>query len=183
MGRTLGPGDEPFAPAHDVAVAPALGPGQHHAGGVGARARRRLGHDDGGADPAVDDRLQPALLLLGRADLLQHQHVAVVGCSAVAGHRPEARAAQLLVDHRHADRPQALAAALPRHLRRPQATRPRLLAQPGQEILADVLALAERGRVLLEREKDLRHEGGRALTQLLELGGECQIQGVTSATG
>ncbi len=117
---------------------------------------RRLGHDDGGADPAVDDRLQPALLLLGRADLLQHQHVAVVGCRAVAGDRPEARAAQLLVDHRHADRPQALAAARPRHLRRPQATRPRLLAQPGQEILADVLALAERGRVLLEREQDLR---------------------------
>ena len=55
----------------------------------------------------------------GGADLVQHDHVAVVGCGAVAGHGAESRAPELLVDDGHADRTKPEAAARPRHLRAP----------------------------------------------------------------
>ena len=55
----------------------------------------RLGHGVGRADLAVQQRLQPLLLLLGRADLLQHFHVAGVGRRAVERLRRQRLLAQL----------------------------------------------------------------------------------------
>ena len=81
-------GDEPFAPGDDpLAVAP-LGAGADHAG-IGAAARRRLGHGEGRAHLAVDDRPQPALLLRRRAGAREQVHVAVVGRHAIEGERTE----------------------------------------------------------------------------------------------
>jgi hypothetical protein len=95
----------------------------------------------------------------------------------VAGYGTEARAPQLLVDHRHPDRPQSLPATLLGHLRAPEPASLCLLADLGQEILADMLALAERARVLLERQKHPVHEGGGALAELIKLRRETKIHG------
>ena len=102
MRGAIGAGDEPFAPAHDVAVVALLGARQHH-GGIGARAGMRLGHHEGRAHLALDDGAQPFFLLLGRADFGDEVHVAVVGRHAVDGERAEDRARRFLVDRRPGD--------------------------------------------------------------------------------
>ena len=58
-------------------------------------ATLRFGHGIGRADLAVQQRLQPLLLLLGRADLLQHFHVAGVGRRAVERLRRQRLLAEL----------------------------------------------------------------------------------------
>jgi hypothetical protein len=64
------------------------------------RCQRGLGHAVAGADLAVEQRLQPLLLLLGRADALDHLHVAGVGRRAVEALRRQRTLAELLGDVR-----------------------------------------------------------------------------------
>ena len=118
MRGAVGAGDEPFAPAHDVAVAFLLGAREHHAG-IGAGAGMRLGHHEGRAHLALDDRAQPFFLLLRRADLGEQVHVAVVGRHAIDGERAEDRARGLLVDRRPGDDRQLHAAEFLRRLAAP----------------------------------------------------------------
>ena len=89
MRRLVRAGDEPFMAVDHPVVAVAPRRGAHHRG-VGARARRRLGHDEGRAHHAIDDGLQPFALLRVGADFFEHLHVAVVGRGAVEG-RPGRR--------------------------------------------------------------------------------------------
>jgi len=67
-------------------------------GDVGGIRRRhvRLGHQIGGADFSLEQRLQPGLLLLGRAIALEYFHVAGVRRRAVEGFGAEMRLAHLL---------------------------------------------------------------------------------------
>ena len=90
MLRPLSPRDEPFAPVdHPLVVALYLGPGEHH-GRVRARARSRFGHHDGRSDLAVDDGLQPLILLILASHTVEQDHVAVIRRRTVEGQRPEA---------------------------------------------------------------------------------------------
>ena len=74
-------GRPPFAAVDDIVVAVALDPGPD-IGGVG-RGDLGLGHQEGGADLARHQRLQPAVLL-GRVSVhMEHLHIAGVGGVAV----------------------------------------------------------------------------------------------------
>src|SRR5262249_62028781 len=76
LGRA-GAGDEPFAAAdHPLASRP-LGPRHDHAR-IRAAARRRLGHGERRLHLALDDRLEPTLLLRRRARPGAPVHVAGV---------------------------------------------------------------------------------------------------------
>ena len=81
--------------------------------------RLRLCHGKRGLHPAIDNGLQPALLLRLRQYFFQRQHGAVIRGSAVETDRAEDRAVHLLIAHGHADHVQAQPAITPRHLRRP----------------------------------------------------------------
>src|SRR5581483_2045765 len=74
--------DEPLAAVDDVVVAVAPD-GAGDVGGVG-RGHLRLGHGESGADLALEERLQPLLLLLDGAEHGEDLHVAGVGSRAVA---------------------------------------------------------------------------------------------------
>ena len=79
--RMHGVGDPPLAPVEHVVVAI-----RHNRQFQLRRVRRgdlRFGHHIGGADRAREQRLQPALLLLRRAELGQHLHVAGIRRGAV----------------------------------------------------------------------------------------------------
>ena len=76
-----GTGRPPLAAVeHDVVAVE--GGGGPHVRGVGA-GDARLGHEERAAHPTVEERLEPLLLLLGRAVAQQHLHVAGVGGVAV----------------------------------------------------------------------------------------------------
>ena len=76
-----GAGRPPLAAVeHDVVAVE--GGGGLHVGGVGA-GDAGLGHQERAAHPPVEQRLEPLLLLLGRAVAQQHLHVAGVGGVAV----------------------------------------------------------------------------------------------------
>jgi hypothetical protein len=83
---TAGP---PLAPVDHVVVAVA-----HHrrldVAGVG-RGDVRLGHREAGPDLALEQRVQPPLLLLGRAEQHERLHVACVRRPAVDGLRGDDR--------------------------------------------------------------------------------------------
>ena len=64
------------------------------------RSEIGFGHGVGGTDLAVEERLQPLLLLFGGADSFEHLHVAGVGCCAVHRLRCEWVLAQLHGDVR-----------------------------------------------------------------------------------
>ena len=91
-----GAGGPPLAPVEDDVVAVEGGRGLH-VGGVGA-GDSGLGHQEGAAHPPVEQRLEPLLLLLGRAVTQQHLHVAGVGSVAVEHQRRQGRAAGHLGD-------------------------------------------------------------------------------------
>ena len=110
---------------------------------------------------------QRAFCALG-ADLVQHRHVAVVGRGAVEHHRAEERVVHLLVARGHADDVEALAAALARHLRRPQARGLRFRAHLLEQVEPDVLVLVERRGVALERQHALAHELAVALAVVVD---------------
>ena len=61
----------------DSGNALAFGPGEHH-GRVRTRSGSRFGHHDRGADFAVDDRLQPLILLILTCDPVEQNHIAVI---------------------------------------------------------------------------------------------------------
>ena len=169
-----GAGDVPFAAVDHPAVALALRHRLHHRR-VRPAARMRLGHREGAADLAVDDRLKPALLLRCGPDLVQHHHVAVVGCGRVEADRPEDRPVHLLVAGGHADQRQALPAPLLRHLERPQPFGLRLGAQPLQGRRADVLVLVPVGAVRLHRQDLALDEGADPLAIILDLGRQGKV--------
>ena len=62
--------------------------------GAGAALVPRLGHEEGRARAAFDQRPEEALLQLGAADLAEQVHVALVGRIGVAGERAERRQAR-----------------------------------------------------------------------------------------
>ena len=177
MRGAVGAGDEPLAAVDFPCVAVLLGIGLDHAR-IGAAAGRGLGHGEGRADLALDDRLQPLLLLRRRAELLQHVHVAVVGRHAVERERPEQRARRLLVHHRPGDDRQVHAAVFLGRLRRPQAGLLRLLAHRLEPLLGDVLVLGEILRVGFERQHVLLDEGAHAHAQVLDLGRQGEVHAV-----
>ncbi|ACG79582.1 regulatory protein, TetR [Phenylobacterium zucineum HLK1] len=86
----------PLAAVDDVVVAVTLDAGLD-VGGV-RRGDRRLGHQEGRADLALHQGLQPAVLLLARAEALQHLHVAGVGRRTVEHLGGEAHPAHDLGD-------------------------------------------------------------------------------------
>src|SRR5229473_2141564 len=117
MAGDAGAGDEPLAAVDHPAAALLLGAGPDHAG-VGAAAGRRLGHGEGRAHVALDDRPEPSFLLRRGASARDEIHVAVVGGLAVEARRAEDRAVRLLVHRRPADDRQRHAAVLLGGLRR-----------------------------------------------------------------
>ena len=108
--RIAGAGGEPLLAVEHPLVAVELGVDGDVGGVRGGDAR--LGHDVGRADLALQQRLQPLLLVLGRAVALQHLHVAGVGGGAIEGLRRQPRPAHLLGEVGVLDGGQAVALAL-----------------------------------------------------------------------
>ena len=100
------PDDPPLAAVEDVVVAVALD-AQSRCCVASERGDVGLGHRERRADLAVEQRAQPALLLLRRAELVQHLHVAGVGRRAVARLGGDVRAAHDLGERRVVDVGQA----------------------------------------------------------------------------
>ena len=96
--------------------------------GIGA-GRIRLGHGEGAAEVAREQRMQPAVLLLGRARHREDLGVAGVGSRVAEGQRRDRRGAEDLVHETQTDLSQALAAELRRQVRGPQPPRLDLLLQ------------------------------------------------------
>ena len=69
----------------------------------------------------------------------------------------------------------AEAAELARHLEAPQSFRPRLGAQFLQQMLADMLALAEAARILFQRQDMRLQEGVDAAAKIMRFGGKRKI--------
>src|SRR5215471_1579609 len=118
MPRPLGAGGKPLAPLDDIAVAFFLGPGPYHRW-IGTTTRRRLRHREARAQFALDDRLEPFVLLLAGAHKLEQVHVAVVGRHAVEGKWPKDRTRGFLVDCGPRGNRQSHAAIFLRRLRSP----------------------------------------------------------------
>src|SRR3954454_23137263 len=142
----------------------------------GARAQRRrvrpgharLGHRERRLEVAGEQRLEPALLLVGRAGDREDLAVAGVGRGVAERVRRERRRAEDLVHQPELDLPEALAAQVRRQVRGPQTPALDLLLQrlvePVELLLGDVVD--DR----LER-PDLRaHEVAHPVELLLELG-------------
>ena len=134
------------------------------------RKRRRvgaghlgLGHREERPQLAGDERAQPALLLLGRAEEVQDLAVARVGGLAAEDELAPHRAADVLVQIRVVEEAGAGAARLGRHVRRPQPERAHLVAQLLDERVGlGVLAVEDR----LVREHPLGHERADLLEPL-----------------
>jgi hypothetical protein len=89
--RVAGAGAPPFAAVDHIVVAVSHDFGLN-VGGVG-RSHFGLGHGEARANLAGQQRLEPAVLLLGRAVLRQHFHVARVGRRAIEHFGGHGRAA------------------------------------------------------------------------------------------
>nr|ABM53578.1 putative regulatory protein TetR [uncultured bacterium CBNPD1 BAC clone 1664] len=148
---------------------------QHRLGGdvlgVG-RGHRRLGHGVGRADLAVQQGLQPLFLLLGRADALQHLHVAGVGRGAVHDLRGHGRLAELHGDIGVVEVGQAFASLGVGQEEVPQAFLLGLVLRPfqhvelaGRKVPAVGMPLAQRLELLLHRHDCLRDEALDVLVQ------------------
>ena len=163
----------PLAAVDDIVVAVALDAALDVAR-VG-RGDRRLGHGEAGADLAVEQRLQPLLLVLLGAVAGEHFHVAGVGRRAVDRLGGDRGAAEDLADRRvfevgeahRAVRVAAVAVGRQEHV--PQAALLRLglaLLQDGRELPAILgllhLLLVDR----LRRIDDLVHELEELLLQV-----------------
>ena len=105
--RVAGAGDVVLLAVDHPLVAVEHGLGGDVAG-VGA-GQARLGHAEAAADLAVEQRLEPLLLLLGRADPLEHLHVAGVGRRAVEALGGQRVLAELAGDVRVVEVAEALA--------------------------------------------------------------------------
>jgi hypothetical protein len=95
----------------------------------GVRARAGLGHGEGGLQVAREERVQVAVLLLGRAGQREDLGVARVGRLAAEGVRGPRRRAEDLVHEPELDLAEALAAELGRQVRGPQPAGLDLLLQ------------------------------------------------------
>ncbi len=124
--RMRSAGDVPFA-AVDLPVAAVAAERGGDVGGVG-RGDVGFGHAEGGAHAALEQRLEPTLLLFGRRGMLQHDHVGHVGRLAV-----EDLGRPWQASH---DLGEGCVVAVAQSLRQaevPQACQPRLGLQRGQE--------------------------------------------------
>ena len=160
----------------------ALGSGLHgDVGGIGG-GDARLGHDVGRADLALQQRLQPLLLVRWGAVALQNLHVAGVGCGAVEGLRRQARPAHLLGEVRIFDGRQPVALVGGREPEVPQPP----LARLGLQALQDLRlalgvgeaapGLADLGLVFLLQRHDLvPHHGADLLDKRLHLGRHAEV--------
>ena len=127
-GRVDGTRREPLVPIEHPAVAVAACRGADHAG-VRAHARRGLGHGEGRADLAAQQRRQPAFALRRRGQVQQGVDVGLVGRGAAHRTGAQQAAPGLLEDPRALAPGQAHAAVFRRQLRRYQPAGQRLLAQ------------------------------------------------------
>ena len=175
------PGDEPLVAVDHPGVAFLLRAGADH-GGIGAAAGCGLGHGEGGAHFAVDDRPQPSLLLRRRSHQREQIHIAIVRRGAIERERPEDRAVRLLIHRRPADDRQRHAAERLGRLRRPQARRFRLRLHLCKHIEADVLVLVVVCHVGFERQHVLVDEAARAPPDIFDLGREREVHGAYPVT-
>ena len=170
---------EPLVAVDDPLVAVELR-ARHQAGRVGAR-RLRLGHREAGADLAVEQRLEPALLLLVRAVLGEDLHVAGVGRRAVEDHRRDPAAAHQLAEHPVLPVGEPGAEAVVRQEQVPEALGLGALAQVDQDLgVRDARAdlLVERlDRLPLHGIDVLLHELADAIQELGDSVRRCKIHG------
>ena len=147
-----GAGDEPFAAGDDVGVAALLGAGRRSStgsepppgcGSVMAKAERTLPSTIGASQRSFCS---------GRAQRLQHHHVAVVRRRRIEDDRAEDRAVHLLVADGHADLAKPGAAGLGLELEAPQPVRPRLGAKAVEQRQGDVAVRVIGGLVGLQRQ-------------------------------
>ena len=133
------------------------------------RARRvRLGHAEGAAQVAGEQRVQPALLLLGRAGHREDLRVAGVGRGVAEGQRRDRRGAEDLVHQPEAHLAHALPAELGRQVRGPQPALLDLLLQRRDRLAQAVEAELVPDR--LERPDLAADELGHPVELLLEVG-------------
>src|SRR5450759_1856062 len=137
----------------------------------------RLGHGEGRAHLAVDDGLEPSVLLRGRAGARQQIHVAVVGRHAMDRERTEDRARRLLVDRRPGNDWQPHAAVFLGRLRRPQAGFFGFLAHGLKPRRGDVLVVGEIGRIGFKRQHVLLNKCAHAQADGLDLGRKREVHG------
>ena len=175
--RVAGAGGPPLAAVDHPLIALAHGAGFHVGGIRGGHAR--LGHGEGRADLAAEQRLQPLLLLRLVAIAHQHLHVAGVRRGAVERLGADQRAAHDLGQRRVLGVAQPGAQLGVRQEQVPQSRRLRL----GLELFHDrgwLPAVALRHLLLehgLGRVDMILHERGDAFTQILDLGGVGEIHG------
>ena len=171
----LGPGNEPFMPGDPPFGVPhGLGPGQHHRR-IGTGTRVRFGHHEGRANLAVDDRLQPLVLLFFRRDPVQHEHIAVIGRRAVEADRSEDRAVHLFVGGGHADLIETEAAPFLGHLRCPKPRRLHLVLGGFEDAWFDVFMRIVVGAIRLQRNDVLIDESAHLCAIFLDLGGKREV--------
>ncbi|MNQ79447.1 hypothetical protein D3C85_943930 [compost metagenome] len=173
--RVAGAGGPPLAAVDHPLVTLAHGAG-FHVGGIG-RSHARLGHGEGGADLATQQRLQPLLLLCFVGVAHQHFHVAGIRRGAVEGLRAEQGAAHDLGQRRVLHIGQA---GTEFGLRQEQVPQP-LGLRLGLQLFHDRggLPAVTLGNLLLEyrlgRIDVGVHECGDAFTQFLDLRGIGEI--------
>ena len=120
-------GGEPLVPVDHPLLAVANRPGAKLRGIRPGRVR--LGHAEGAAQVAREQRVQPAVLLLRRAGQREDLRVARVGRRVAERQRRDRGGAEDLVHQPEPHLPHPLAAELRRQVRGPQAARLDLLLQ------------------------------------------------------
>jgi hypothetical protein len=128
-----------------------------------------LGHREERADLAGDEREEPALLLLGRAEEMEDLGVARVGRLAPEHELGVGRAADLLVQVRVREEPATGPPGLGRDVRRPEPGLLRLRLERADQL--GVVALEG----LLVRIDVLLHERPVAPAQIAKLVGRCEV--------
>jgi len=171
-------GGEPLAAVDDVMVAVAADLAAY-VGGIAGRDFR-LGHREGRADLSGQQRLQPSALLLGRAVLGEHLHVAGVGRRAVEHLAGPQHAAHRLGQRRvlQVAQPGTVIAGqeqVPQTLRPGQGLQPlhhRRRAMAGGRVAAAVHLLAVQ---VLGRKHVFVHEGIEPALELDDAGGSFEV--------
>ena len=141
MLRSVGTGDEPLSAGNAPAALNLFRLCQHHPRRVRARTGVWFGHHKRRAHFAFYNRLQPALFLRVGADLFQQHHVAVIGCGRVEHRRAKDRAVHFLIKRGHADDSDLLPAGFLFQLETPEPFCPRLSANLGKQVLANILVI------------------------------------------
>jgi hypothetical protein len=178
-----GVADPPLAPVDDVLVPVALDPGRdvRRVGGGDVR----LGHGEGRADLAVEQRAQPTSLVLLGAEAAQHLHVAGVGSAAV--HRLGRHVQAPAGDFRQrgvlgVGQPGALVGIRVEEI--PQAARPRRLLELLEDRWMEVRPAGGAHLLLVDpfgRVDALVHEGVQALLEVLAALGQLEVHAASIA--